>query len=273
MSSQPYPNSSATTPDNAAWRRESERLEAAYAKRDAANTDQHAWTVLRPEAHWLDFSIQRFLYASLVHQGWTARTIQDCKILEVGCGTARVLRWLYGAGARSLWGCDALAKPIEEAQKNAPFAQIRQANMAQLPFEDARFDCVAQVTAFSSCLDGNMRRMAADEMLRVLAPEGCLLWCDFKPMRGEASYAHGINAAEIRTLFPGCDIRMKHFGAHPSWLGHAVSVVNQGPLQLITGSRKPVTKFPTVIAGCMEWFPGLTTYLGAIITKKKRNTA
>lgn len=266
MSYEQSPNSPPITASNAQWHKELGRLAHDYAKRDASAVDQRAWSPLIPEAHWLDFSIQRFLAASLMQQGWKPDSIGTCEALEVGCGNGRILQWLHQFGIGSLDGIEALPSRVEAAKKQAPYASIRQANMGQLPYPDKAFDCVVQVVTFSSCLDQGLRLAAASEMLRVLRPGGSIFWCDFKPMQGQAAYAQGIGVKELKQLFPNCEMRVRSFGANPQWLGKLTSLVNQGPVRWLTGKRRPATKLPLLAASVMEKCPWLTTYVGAVIT-------
>ncbi len=271
MSSEPSSSSHAITPDKASWAPERARLESAYTRRDAQARDQRAWSPIRPEAHWLAFSIQRFLFSALAAHGWTAATINRCRILEVGCGTGRVLRWLYDAGAVSLWGCEWLGERAKQAAQSTPFARIIQANIGALPLKSASVDCAVQVTTFSSCLDESLRRAAAAELLRVVTADGCIVWCDFRPMLGEAAYVHGIGTQELAVLFSGAHVDIRPFGANPLWLGRITSLVNQGVVRLLTGARRPVTRLPLTAAALMERCPWTTTYLGAVIRKQSRS--
>ncbi len=266
MSSEPSPSSPDSTAGNINRIQELNRLKRDYANRNTLQVDQLAWSPLIPESHWLDFMIQRFLAASLMSQGWKPQSIEKCRILEVGCGSGRVLQWFYGMGAKSLDGIEMLAKGVEESKHRAPFAVVQQASMDELPYPDAVFDCVVQVLTFSCCLDAGMRLKAASEMRRVLKPGGCILWCDIRPAKGEAAYAQGIGTPALRKLFPGCRIAVQHLGANPQWLGRLTSLFNQGPIRLLLGKRRPITKFPLVAAGIMERCPWLTSYIAAVIT-------
>ena len=265
-------------PAEHAWEAERTRLERAYARRDAAGVDAVTWSGMRPEAHWLEFSLQRFLFSSLARQGWIPQTAAHCRLLEVGCGTGRVLRWFYEAGFRLLWGCEVLRWRVEGAARTTPVAAIMQAEMGSLPFPDDSFDCVVQVVAFSSCLDEGLRRQAAREMLRVVRAQGCILWCDVKPRKGEAEYLHGLGRRDLLRLFPGASIQMTCFGVDPQLLGAFTSLLNQGLFRSLARwvprlrdsalvGRRPISKFPQVAAAVLERCPWATAYLGAVIRK------
>jgi len=257
---------------------ERRRLQRVYEGRDAGGVDATRWSWMNPEAHWLDFTIQRFLCGSLASQGWTPQTIGRCRLLEVGCGTGQVLRWLHDAGARLLWGCEVLPWRVDQAARSTPFAHVVQADMGELPFPDGTFDCVVQVMTFSSCLDAALRRQGAREMLRVLRDDGCLLWCDFKSGSYPAGDVLGMTARDIRALFPGARLDLDSFGVRPDWLGAMTSLMNQGLVRSLArrvpacrnaawASRRPIRTFPRLLAAALEWFPWATAYLGARIRR------
>ena len=77
------------------------------------------------------------------------------------------------------------------------------ANGQDLPFKDESFDLALQFTAFSSVLDPEIKRDMAEAMLRVLKPDGGVLWYDFiwNPTNSQTK---GIGLKEIKSLFPGC---------------------------------------------------------------------
>src|SRR5260370_39862552 len=100
------------------------------------------------------------------------------KILEVGCGTGFWLREFIKWGARpeNLVGLDLLPDRIEECRRLCPgkvTVHCRNASSLESPCES--FDLVLQSTVFSSVLDAAIKRQMADEMLRVLRPEGIIL--------------------------------------------------------------------------------------------------
>lgn len=68
---------------------------------------------------------------------------------------------------------------------------------------DESFDLALQFTAFSSVLDPEIKRDMAEAMLRVLKPDGGVLWYDFiwNPTNSQTK---GIGLKEIKSLFPGC---------------------------------------------------------------------
>jgi ubiquinone/menaquinone biosynthesis C-methylase UbiE len=128
-------------------------------------------------------------------------------ILEVGCGSGGMLQRLVGLGADSarLAGVDLVEDRIEMARRRFPTADFRVGSAHELPFEDASFDLVSQLTLFSSVVDPKLRSAIAVEMLRVLRPGGRILWYDAHRATPDPAFVP-IPAADLARLFPGCRI-------------------------------------------------------------------
>jgi ubiquinone/menaquinone biosynthesis C-methylase UbiE len=77
-------------------------------------------------------------------------------------------------------------------------------NATQLDFAQQRFDLVFLFTVFSSILDHDVRKAAAQEMLRVLKGGGCIVWYDFHVNNPRNPDVRGVKKAEVRQLFPNC---------------------------------------------------------------------
>ena len=54
-----------------------------------------------------------------------------------------------------------------------------------------------------------MKQKVAAEMLRVVKPQGLILWYDFRYNNPRNSNVRGIGAAEIRGLFPGRQVELR----------------------------------------------------------------
>lgn len=137
--------------------------------------------------------------------------LENTRILDIGCGGARELRNFiqYGADPANLYGIDLIPERVEVAKKLSPNLNITEGSATELPFEDNSFDIVSQFTVFTSILNEEIRKKAATEMLRVLKPNGIILWYDFRYLNPRNKHAKQIKADEIRALFPDCnyDIR------------------------------------------------------------------
>jgi ubiquinone/menaquinone biosynthesis C-methylase UbiE len=133
------------------------------------------------------------------------------RILEIGCGRGtRLVDWLrWGAPADALHGVDLMEAFVGEARQTLPRAHFGVASGNRLPFRDGEFDVVVQSTVFSSILDPAMRRAVADEMVRVRAPAGAILWYDFRYPNIRNKDVKPVTASEIAALFPGRRIALR----------------------------------------------------------------
>jgi ubiquinone/menaquinone biosynthesis C-methylase UbiE len=154
------------------------------------------------------FRMQRFerdLLAALARHRLT--DLGAYRILDVGCGDGGFLRRLvsWGADPGNLAGVDLLADRVATARRIEPCLDVRQADASTLPFDDASFDLVCQLTVFTSILDDTMRQEVAREMARVLRPGGVVVSYDFRVTRDRRN-TRPLRAAELVALFPGFTI-------------------------------------------------------------------
>lgn len=69
-------------------------------------------------------------------------TNQNDKFLEIGCGTATLLKHLSNIGFQNLHGFDLSDEAIIEAKNKVPNASFKVANMIDMPYNDNEFDVV-----------------------------------------------------------------------------------------------------------------------------------
>jgi len=105
---------------------------------------------------------------------------KDVDVLEIGCGGGSGLGYL-ARGARSVTGIDVdervLAYPLEHYSTRENVS-VRQADAANLPFEDGRFGAVIIFEAIYYFPDFEA---VLRECLRVLGPGGRLILCTVNP--------------------------------------------------------------------------------------------
>ena len=134
------------------------------------------------------------------------------QILEIGCGSGSWLREFIKWGARpeNLTGVDLLPDRIAEARRLCPVGvQLSCGSACDVPAPDASFDLVLQATVFTSVLDAAVKQQIAGEMLRLVKPEGAILWYDFRVNNPNNPDVRGVGRAEIRRLFPGCRFKLQ----------------------------------------------------------------
>jgi ubiquinone/menaquinone biosynthesis C-methylase UbiE len=98
------------------------------------------------------------------------------KIIDVGCGTGKVGRYLVSLG-NELYGLDLSSGMLNEAKGvfNLDSLEFRpiQANMRSLPFQDGSFDGISSVASLIHVSPEN-RNFVFQEFSRILKPEGAI---------------------------------------------------------------------------------------------------
>ena len=189
-------------------KREIERIKIVYNKRKEAI----------PSERYSLFNIANLFMVQ--HREWEIvkmikragiRTLQDKKILDVGCGDGRELINLirYGAKPENLYGIDLLEDRIIEAKKLHPYINFISGDASTLPYFNEYFDIVMQFTVFTSILDKNMKKKVAEEMIRVLKLDGIILWYDFSFNNPRNPDVKRVSKKDIYELFPNCEIYLK----------------------------------------------------------------
>ena len=182
-------------------RAEEARIRAAYARREEDDT-RYSW--FSPGYQFMMQERERRVLALLQRHDF--RNLKSKTILEVGCGTGEWLRDFVKWGARpeNITGIDLLADRVSKARRLCPPAvRIECASAAELPFSDGTFDLVLQSTVFTSILDPDLKRRVAAEMMRVVKPDGFILWYDYhvnNPWNPDVQ--GGSNDREIISVIP-----------------------------------------------------------------------
>jgi len=188
---------------------ETDRLRTVYRKREDAK--KYLYNPLDIGAFYLLTSRDRALTQMLqVFMMRAGRSLADLRILDVGCGTGGVLRSLvsWGAQPQNLAGVDVLEERIQLAQRLSPNICFSVADARELPFANDSWDMVILFTVISSVPNPSIQSQIALESLRVLKPQGAVLWYNFwiNPTNPDTV---GITLNRIRELFPGCRLYLK----------------------------------------------------------------
>jgi len=180
---------------------EAERITNYYQHREASGFARR-YSLFQRGSLFRMQHFERDLLAALARHGLTS--LDQYRILDVGCSDGGFLRRLvsWGAGPTLLVGVDLLEDRVAAARRIEPCLDVRHADASALPFDDASFDLVCQLTVFTSILDDGMRRAVAREMARVLRPGGVVVSYDFRVTRDRRN-TRPLRTAELIALFPG----------------------------------------------------------------------
>ena len=186
-------------------RAEEARIRAAYARREGAW--RYDWG--NPAYAFTMHDLERRVLAALRRS--TLWPLGARRILDVGCGAGywlhRLIAW--GAQPHHVTGIDLLRDRVRRAARLGPRdIGLFCGSAVALPFRSASFDLVMQFMVFTSILDADVRRCVAEEMVRVLTPEGVILWYDFCVPNPRNRDIRPVKAAGIRRLFPGCSVEL-----------------------------------------------------------------
>jgi ubiquinone/menaquinone biosynthesis C-methylase UbiE len=171
---------------------------------------------LEPAALLATQERERKLLRKLAAYGYV--TLQDSRLLEIGCGTGNWLgdfvRW--GVRPENICGIDLLPERVAVAREFSPRGiTLACGNAARLELKSGSCDLVLQSTVFTSILDQELKRQMAREMLRVVAPSGLIIWYDFFLNNPRNPDVRGVGKAEICRLFPACEIDLEKLTLAP----------------------------------------------------------
>ncbi|MEO7015199.1 MAG: class I SAM-dependent methyltransferase [Leifsonia sp.] len=136
----------------------------------------------------------------------------EARILDVGCGSGALLRFLGPARPDvELTGVDPAADMVREAASAR--ATVLRARAEELPFADGSFDLLVSSTSFSHWQD---HAAGLAECHRVLTPGGSLVLADVFASRPLPRPVFGPGGTEGSKERADAAIRAAGFGA-PSW--------------------------------------------------------
>ena len=198
-------------------RAEEARIRAAYAKREGDT--RYSWfspgylfDVQQRERRFLAL-LNSMVMASPQH--WSRKQFLRWAVgqgtQDTGCVTSSgCVKIRQGRAApENVTGIDLLPDRVTRARRLCPSdVRIQCASAAELPFSDERFDLVLQATVFTSILDPDLKRRVATEMMRVVKPEGFILWYDYHVNNPWNSDVRAVKREEISQLFPDCRIEL-----------------------------------------------------------------
>lgn len=174
------------------------------------------------------------------------------RVADIGCGVGTwMLEFMqWGADPKMLAGLDLMPDRVAKTAKRIPYADVQLGSATQLPWEAESFDIVSQFMMFTNLFEPEAKREAAREMLRILQPRGVILWLDMRFNNPRNPRMRAIGKAEIRELFPDCEIIGK-------------------PVMLASPVSRAVTGTSWVLAEALHLFPFLRSHYAAVIRRRK----
>ncbi len=227
---------------------ERERIQLEYHRR-AREISPDLYAAWQP-APWFMESRNRTAATMLHRMGVFPKPGDQC--LEVGFGNIGWLGELIGWGVSesNLHGIELYPDRAMKVRGILPAADLRIGDAVQLPWEDRTFQLVVASTLFTSILDNDVRRLIADEIVRVMQPGGALLWYDFAYNNPRNPGVRGIGRAGIKKLFPTLSGKIKTVTLAP-------------PLTRLIAPRW------WTLATFLEAIPLLRTHLIAVLIKAR----
>jgi len=141
--------------------------------------------VLHPHAPpWFNRLIDELQLRALRKALAIAAIPPAARVLDVGCGTGRWLRRFAEFGYHAT-GVDATQGMLHLARSRQTASPLVAGEAVRLPFADASFDAVADVTVVQH-IPAELQPQALAEMVRVLKPGGALLL--FELIRGRDAH-------------------------------------------------------------------------------------
>lgn len=227
-------------------REEAERIVEVYQRR-SRSVLQGRYSFFEP-SHLLRIQERERRVLKLI-ESQIGRHLEDKMILEVGCGSGYWLRQFvqWGAIPTNLAGVDLVPDRLAEARERCPAGvRLECRDASHLEFQDESFDIVLQSTAFSSILNDDVKAAVAREMLRVLRPDGFVLWYDFFINNLRNRDVRGIGKSELYRLFPDCSIYCERITLAPP-LGRLLGRVSAFAYTLASGLRFVCTHYLALI--------------------------
>jgi ubiquinone/menaquinone biosynthesis C-methylase UbiE len=155
---------------------------------------------------------------------------------------------VWGLSRKDLFGIDLDLATVREVSQRIGADNLAVGDAVRIPWPDGTFQLVVASTVFTSILDDGVRQAAANEISRVLACGGALLWYDFNVDNPQNAHVRRVRRRDLLTLFP----RLK---------GKVRSVTLAPPLARLVAPRS------WTLATLLELIPPLRTHLLAVLRK------
>ena len=188
---------------------ETDRIRRVYDSYKERDLRHRIWSELNPGNQSIEYERGQTLKRILQDAGISH--YDDLKILDVGCGSGKVLAQFmkWGASPENLYGIDLLSDRIAEAKQNYKDIFFQTTNAEKIKFDDCFFDLVLLYTIFSSIFDRKMIMNISEEIRRVLKLGGMVVWYDFRYNNPWNSNVHRMGLKDIHMLFPEFKFKLR----------------------------------------------------------------
>ena len=179
------------------------RIISEYQRREATSAISQRYQLEKADVGLNKETIHHALRKTFAHQGIVS--LAGKRLLDVGCGNGSWLRSLvefYGGDQERCAGIDLVEERIEAARTISPEMDWHVGSAHALPVAAASCDLILCFTVFSSILDDELCSAIAEEMWRVLAPSGFILWYDFTYNNPANRAVRGMPLSKVRSFFP-----------------------------------------------------------------------
>lgn len=203
------------------------------------------------------------------------------RILDAGCGVGWGSLLLLESGAAGVSSIDIDSDAVGDARRRVPAADIRQGDLADLPWPDESFDLVV---CFEAIEHVHRQDRVFDELVRVLRPTGLLMVSSPNPRvypPGNPFHVHELTPEELQAavasrlphvtllhqyeqlasiLIPPGGLDGDHLGPYDVDL-HMVHPVTEGgdPYSLVLASSRELPSLRTIIGCAPSAFQQLVT--------------
>jgi ubiquinone/menaquinone biosynthesis C-methylase UbiE len=179
------------------------------------------------------------------------------KILDVGCGAGfSLLRLLsYGMEPQRLYGIDIAANRIARGRRRFPALNLTHGDGTLMPYKSGSFDLAMESTMFIQLTDDTICQGIANEMLRVVKPDGFILLTDWRYSFGRQGY-RALSRKRITRLFG---------------VGARTSVVCRTHGALIPPVGRTLSRYiASIYFPVCRLFPALVGQLTVVLKKTRR---
>jgi ubiquinone/menaquinone biosynthesis C-methylase UbiE len=232
--------------------RERERIRREYERR-AREIDSDRYASWQPAERFATEKRNRKAAVLLRCAGISLAEGTQC--LEVGCGAggwfSQLIEW--GVAEDCLHGIELDPQRADQARARFASADIRTGDAVELPWPTGTFQIVIASTVFTSVLATEVRQLIANEIQRVIAPGGALLWYDFAFNNPRNPNVRGIKRRELTHLFPELN-------------GEIKSVTLAPPLARLLAPKS------LRVAELLEAVPVLRTHLLGVLVKDQQQS-